>query len=294
VKPSVSSRKILLLGKNGKLGWELHRTLAPLGEVWATSSKELNLLDTGALRSAVREYRPQWIVNAAAYTEVDKAESELDLAFAINATAPGVLAEEALRIGAAFIHYSTDYVFDGTKGEPYTEEDAPNPINAYGRSKLAGEQVVRAVGGAYLILRTAWVYSLRGHNFVTRVLELAQQQETMRIVDDQISNPTWARMLAETTAQVLAKDADHDFRRPGIYHLAGDGFASRYEWAVNILKCAVSVDDAVKDIAPAKTSDFPTAAARPLFSALNCKEFSTVFGLQLPHWSVSTFLAFEA
>ncbi|MBU0512321.1 MAG: dTDP-4-dehydrorhamnose reductase, partial [Chloroflexi bacterium] len=217
--------RILLIGKTGQLGWELRRTLAPLGEVVAVDYPEINLADEKNVRDWVRRTQPQVIINAAAYTAVDKAESEPELAMAINGTAPSVLAEEARSLGGALLHYSTDYVFDGTKGEAYIESDVPNPLSVYGLSKLAGDQNVQQIDGAYLIFRTAWVYSLRQGGFVQKVLGWARENETLRIVGDQVGSPTWARMLAEVTAQVLAMGganlAGWVAERRGLYHLGG-------------------------------------------------------------------------
>jgi len=280
---------ILLLGNTGQLGWELQRTLAPLGQVAALDYPEVNLADAAGLRQIVRRLHPQVIVNATAYTAVDRAESETELAMAVNSRGPGILAEEAAALGAALLHFSTDYVFDGAKGSAYIETDIPNPLNVYGRSKWAGEQAVQQVGGAYLILRTSWVYSLRRDSFVTKVLEWARQQRTLRLVTDQVSNPTWARMLAEVTAQMLAmggRDVGPWLaERRGLYHLAGDGYTSRMEWAQAILRCDPHRDEQViEDILPGRTDDFPSPACRPLFSALNCDHFCEVFGLRLPPW----------
>jgi dTDP-4-dehydrorhamnose reductase len=278
--------RILLIGKNGQLGWELHRTLATLGELIAVDYPEIDLGQPETGRDLIRRIQPQVIVNAAAYTAVDQAETEQELARKINAIAPGILAEEALRLNALFIHYSTDYVFDGTKGTPYTESDVPNPLNFYGLSKLEGEQNVENIGGAYLIFRTSWVYSLRQQSgFVNKVLQWARQQETLHLVNDQISNPTWARMLAEVTAQVLAQGSDTCSERKGLYHLAGSGFTSRFEWAKSILALDPNHgEQTVKELLPASTSEFPTSARRPLFSALDCGNFSDVFELKLPDW----------
>ena len=231
--------KILLLGNTGQVGWELNRTLLTLGELTALDFPQIDMADPDNIRNIVRQSQPDIIVNATAYTNVDKAESEPELAMAINGIGPGVLAEEAKRLGAALIHYSTDYVFDGTKGEPYTEEDEPNPINVYGKTKLAGEQAIEGIGGATLIFRTSWVYSLRRPCFVTKVLQWARENETLRIVDDQISSPTWARTLAEATAQIVAQGrgdpVEYIREKRGLYHLAGGGSCSRYEWAREIL-----------------------------------------------------------
>jgi len=295
---SDSARRILLLGKWGQLGWELHRALCPLGEVIAKDFPEIDLVQGAEVRQLVRDVKPQLIVNATAYTAVDKAESEPELAMAINAEAPGVLAEEAARLNAVLIHYSTDYVFDGTKGQPYRENDTPNPLNMYGKSKLAGEKAIENVGGVYLILRTSWVYSLRRDSFVTKVLEWARKQSTLRIVTDQVSNPTWCRMLAEVTAQLLAMGGknliDWLRERRGLYHLAGAGYASRFEWAQAILSHDPHKEEqVVRELQPARTADFPTAAQRPLFSALDCRHFERTFGLSLPHWEVALRMAME-
>ncbi len=283
---------LLLLGNTGQLGWELQRTLQPLGVVVALDYPEVNLADAAGIRKTVQKHHPQVIANATAYTAVDKAESEPGIAEAINGVGPGVLAEEAKALDAVLIHYSTDYVFDGTKGEPYVEADAPNPLSVYGKSKLAGEQAIQSVGGAYLILRTAWVYSLRRDSFVSKVLGWARKNETLRIVDDQISNPTWCRMLAEMTAQILARGDDYIRERTGLYHLAGDGYASRFEWAKEILALDPNPREQVtKELAPAATADFPTPAQRPLFSALDCGLFQGAFGLRLPSWRGALTLA---
>lgn len=281
---------ILLLGKNGQLGWELQRTLAPLGNVTAIDYDEVDFSDAVKLRQAVRSFAPQIIVNAAAYTDVDRAEAEKDRCFAINSAAPAILAEEAKQRGAVFIHYSTDYVFDGTKGAPYVEADKPNPLNVYGASKFSGEQAVSSVDGAYLILRTAWVYSRRGqNNFVNKVLEWSQQKPVLRIVDDQISNPTWARFLAETTALVLmgarSKPTGWLAERQGLYHLAGGGHASRYDWASAILELSREPSGKSKpELQRASTSEYPTPARRPLFSALDSSRFAETFGLRVVEW----------
>ncbi len=196
--------KLLLLGNLGQLGWELQRSLQPLGSVIALDYPEIDMANTASIRGIIREHRPEMIVNATAYTDVDKAESESDVARAINSIGPGILAEEALKLNAALLHFSTDYVFDGKKGVPYTETDIPKPLNVYGETKLAGEEAVSAAGGEYLIFRTAWVYSLRSKSFINKVLGWARKHESLRVVDDQISSPTWARMLAEISALVLS------------------------------------------------------------------------------------------
>jgi dTDP-4-dehydrorhamnose reductase len=290
--------KVLLFGKTGQLGWELQRTLQPLGEVVALDYPEINMADAANIRKMIRQHRPNIIVNATAYTAVDKAESESELAHAINATGPGVLAEESHELNALLVHYSTDYVFDGTKGTPYVETDSPNPLSVYGKSKLGGEQAIQAVGGAYLILRTAWVYSTRRDSFVSKVLQWARQNENLKIVSDQVSNPTWARMLAEITTLVIAKpgpDFAAYFREKyGVYHLAGIGYTSRFEWAQAILENDPQKDQQiVRTLETARTEDFPTPAERPLFSALDCTRFEKTFGLRLPEWQETLALAMK-
>lgn len=288
--------RILLIGKSGQVGWELERTLAPLGEVVAVDFPEIDLANSAGVRNLVRKVQPQVIVNAAAYTDVDKAESEPDLAFAINGAAPGILAEEAKAIGAALIHYSTDYVFDGQKGKPYVETDLPNPLNVYGQSKLAGERALQAVNGTYLIFRTSWVYSTRQKCFVTQVLRWSREQKILRIVTDQVGSPTWCRMLAEMTAQVLGTSRDNVagwlLGKKGIYHLAGDGSVSRFEWAQAILKNDLAVEEkVVQDVLPGRSVEFPSPAKRPPSTPLSCDLFTSVFKLRLPPWEAQLSLA---
>ena len=284
---------ILLIGKNGQLGWELQRTLATLGELSVVDFPEIDLENPKSVCNLIRQIRPQVVVNAAAYTAVDKAETEQERARKINALAPGILAEETRKLNAIFVHYSTDYVFDGNKGSPYVEEDVPNPLNFYGRSKLEGERLVHQAGGTFLILRTSWVYSLRQQGgFVNKVMQWARQQETLRVVSDQVANPTWARLLAEITAQVLARGVDYIHGRTGLYHLAGSGFASRFEWARAILDVdPARAEQTVNSLLPAESVDFPTPATRPLFSALNCDSFHNKFDLRLPNWKDTLTLA---
>jgi dTDP-4-dehydrorhamnose reductase len=226
--------KILLFGKHGQLGWELQRSLQGLGQVLAYDYPEVDFTAPSSLRRLVEDIGPQIVINAAAYTDVDKAESEAERAKLINAEAPALLAEMCRNLGAALIHYSTDYVFDGQTGTPYTENDAPRPLNVYGQTKLDGEGAIFQAGATSLIFRTAWVYSTRRDSFVSKVLSWAHSQPEIRIVDDQISNPTWARALAEITAQLLAKVGPDPLpwlsERRGLYHLAGWGFTSRLEW----------------------------------------------------------------
>jgi dTDP-4-dehydrorhamnose reductase len=284
--------KILLFGKNGQLGWELRRTLAPLGPITALDYEDVDLVDADQLRQKIAEVRPEIIVNASAYTDVDGAQSRREKAFAINATAPRIMAEQASTFGAPLVHYSTDFVFDGTNTEPYTEQDQPGPVNVYGESKLAGEEAVKGAAGTYLILRTAWLYSMRGNNFVTKVLSWSRKHAVLRIVDDQVSNPTWARILAQLTAHVLERGDGYLRERSGLYHLAGGGHASRFEWAQEILKLDPKPQEQkATEVLRAKTSDIPTPATRPLYSALNCSKFAEVFGLRAPAWEQELKLA---
>jgi dTDP-4-dehydrorhamnose reductase len=291
--------RILLIGNTGQVGWELERTLAPLGDVVAVDYPEIDLANSTLVRSFVRKVQPEVIVNAAAYTDVDKAEREPELAFAVNGIAPGLLAEEANSIKAALIHYSTDFVFDGNKGISYCEEDTPNPINKYGESKLVGERAVRTVDGAYLILRTSWVYSLFRDCFVTRVLNWAREKKTLRIVTDQVGSPTWSRLLAEATAMVLAQGGpdivDWIKERKGLYHLAGRGSASRLEWCRAVLENDSHKEEQIaEEILPAISSDFQMLVERPKVSSLNCEYFTKCFGLSLPHWEKTLALALRS
>jgi len=289
--------RIVLFGKNGQLGWELQRILPSLGEVMALDYEELDLTDLKGLQTTLDELKPNLIVNASAYTAVDRAESERGLAMTINGKAPGVMAEAARRLGAMLVHYSTDYVFDGIKGLPYIETDATHPINIYGESKLVGEEAVQQVADSYVILRTSWVYSLRLQSgFVQKVLSWARQNEVLRIVEDQVGCPTWARMLAEATGLLLAqgKSQPSEYFKPnsGVYHLAGKGGVSRLAWAQAILALdPAHAEQKVKKLEPALSSEFPTPAARPLHSVLNCELFEKTFNLRIPGWEESLELA---
>ncbi|HQN44070.1 MAG TPA: dTDP-4-dehydrorhamnose reductase [Anaerolineaceae bacterium] len=291
-KPSGgSTMRILLFGKTGQLGWELQRTLPCLGEVTALDYPEVDFSHPESLRTVVRSAAPDVVINAVAYTNVDKAEIEPERCQLINATSVGVIAEESARSNATLIHYSTDYVFDGQKGSPYVEQDLPRPLSIYGQSKLDGEQAVQQVHVPAIILRTSWVYSMRQGGFVTKVLQWSRQQTTLRMVTDQVGNPTWARSLAEITAQMLARaggDLDWLNQRRGLYHLGGSGFASRLEWAQAILENDPNAhEQTVTELLPALTADFPTPAVRPLFSAMNCDHFTRTFGLRLPPWQIA-------
>jgi dTDP-4-dehydrorhamnose reductase len=286
---------ILLLGRNGQLGWELHRTLLPLGNVIAVDYPKINMADPKSIQEIVNEVQPNLIVNATAYTNVDKAESEHAAAHAINGVGPGILAQEARKFKAVFVHYSTDYVFGDSKKSPYSEEDVPEPINMYGVSKLEGEKAVQEIGGSYLIFRTSWVYSMRGNSFVTKVLKWAKSQDELRVVEDQISTPTWARFLAEATSsaliKVMVKNSIDASPYWGLYHLTDGGIASRYEWAKQILMAGYG--DARIRVIPVRTDEFPTPAERPEYSVLNCDKFVQTFESMLPGWKNTLSLALE-
>ncbi|MGA1874475.1 MAG: dTDP-4-dehydrorhamnose reductase [bacterium] len=284
--------KILLIGCNGQIGWELNRTLQSLGEIEALDYPAIDLALPDNIREQVRRIQPQLIVNAAAYTAVDKAEEEPELAMAINGMAPGILAEEARRIKAALVHYSTDYVFDGSRSEPYTEDDTPNPVSTYGRSKWRGEKAVREVGPPHLVLRTSWVYGSRGKNFMLTMLRLAREKEEIRIVDDQIGSPTWCRLVAEATAQILAQGI-RDWpgflsEKGGLYHLCAGGRTSWFHFAEAILRLDPDrAGQKVKRLLPISTAEYPTPARRPAYSLLSCEALYQTFGLRLPDWDLS-------
>lgn len=285
---------ILVTGKNGQVGWELRRTLATIGNVIAFDSKTMDLANPDSIRAAIGLIRPSIIVNAAAYTAVDRAEAEPDLAMAVNGIAPGVMAEEAGRIGALLVHYSTDYVFDGTKEGPYTEEDTPNPINIYGKTKLAGEEAVRSSGCDHLIFRTSWVYGARGTNFLLTMLRLFKERDSLNIVDDQKGAPTWSRMIAEATSQVLAKfiRPDGEFVFPsgysGLYHLSAAGVTTWYGFAVAISN-AVDQGGACK-ITPITSDGYRCAAKRPKNSIMSNDKLFKTFGIRMPEWGVQLYL----
>jgi len=266
--------RILLTGATGQVGWELRKTLAPLGEVRHLDRFGLNLADVPTLVASVRALQPGIIVNAAAYTAVDKAESERDEAFAVNATGPRVLAEEAKRIGALLVHYSTDYVFDGEKPSPYVEDDPTHPLSVYGESKLAGEQAILKSGCRHLVLRTSWVYGPRGRNFYLTMLRLAKERPELRVVDDQVGAPTSSLEIARATAALLAKGAQ------GLYHMAAAGETSWRGFARAILKQAGMSTPVV----PIRTEDYPTPAKRPRNSRLDCSKLRREHGVALAPW----------
>jgi dTDP-4-dehydrorhamnose reductase len=286
--------KILLTGRNGQVGYELERSLQGLGEIVALDRAIVDLSDSGKLRELVRTVKPALIINPAAYTGVDQAECEPDLAMRINADAPAVMAEEARKLGAALVHYSTDYVFDGTKSGNYAEDDVPNPQNAYGRSKLAGEQAIQASGVPHVILRTSWVYGTRGRNFLRTVQRLAQERDELRIVADQFGAPTWSRTIADATAHMLAKlqgkagakgerciadETWHD--HAGLYHLTAQGKTSWYGFSQEIVAQLVLPHKPV--VVAISTAEYPLPARRPQSSVLCSEKFMRTF-CSLPDW----------
>ena len=283
--------KILLLGKDGQVGWELQRALAPLGELRALGRAEADFTDPESLRAVVRAFVPDVIVNAAAYTAVDKAEADAAMAHNVNAVSPGVLAEEAAAGNAWLVHYSTDYVFDGTKEGAWVETDAVNPLSVYGRTKYDGEQRIAATGARHLILRTSWVFAPRGGNFAKTMLRLAKERETLNVVADQHGAPTGAELLADVTALALHRiaapgaDAQH---LSGVYHLAAAGSTTWHAYAQHVLAQAQSHGAELKAgpdaVQPIAASAFPTPAARPANSRLDCSKFSASFGVHLPDW----------
>ena len=275
----MSGATILLTGAAGQLGFELQRSLAPHGEVVALGRRELDMSDAGAIADTVRARRPQLIVNAAAYTAVDRAESDAAAAHAINATAPAVLASEARRLGATLIHFSTDYVFDGIATTPYTEQATPRPLSVYGRSKLDGEQAIESSGCAHLIFRTSWVYGERGGNFLLTMQRLARERDELRVVDDQIGVPNWSRDLAAAVARVVAVGAAALVEKSGIYHLSAHGPTSWFAFARAIIG-----DVARPRVVPITTAEYPTPARRPAYGVLATAKFETTFGFALGDW----------
>ncbi|HYD60640.1 MAG TPA: dTDP-4-dehydrorhamnose reductase [Noviherbaspirillum sp.] len=292
--------RILVTGRTGQVGYELERSLQGLGEIVALDREQMDLADLDAVRAVIRDIRPGLIVNPAAYTAVDKAESEPERAMLINGEAPGVIAEEARKLGAAVIHYSTDYVFDGSKPDAYTEEDTPSPLNVYGRTKLAGEQAVQASGAPHLILRTSWVYGTRGRNFLLTVQRLAAERDELRIVNDQYGAPTWCRTIADTTAHIIAGlgagkgnggiDADLWHEKSGLYHLTAQGQITWHGFAQAIVGHRST--QRKPPVVPIATRDYPLPARRPLNSVLSCRKLTDTF-CQLPKWDNALSLCLE-
>lgn len=290
--------RILLTGSTGQVGWELQRTLMTLGEVIcvgrevASPSLRMDLSTPETIRAVIREVKPDLIVNPAAYTAVDKAEAEPELAMVVNGMAPGVIAEEAKLLGAGVIHYSTDYVFNGNQATPYTEQDIPDPQNVYGQTKLAGEKAIQAVGIPHIILRTSWVYGLRGKNFLLTMLKLSREREELRVVDDQVGAPTWSRMIAEATAQFISQ-GKQDLNEllsdnSGIYHLTATGQTSWYGFAKAIFELDQNRNQQkLKQLHQIASTEYPTPAKRPTYSSLDTSKISSHFGLFLPNWQTS-------
>src|SRR5271170_4814881 len=307
------NRKILLTGKNGQLGDDLQHVLSRLGNVVATDRQQLDLSRPAEIRKLIREIHPTLIVNAAAYTAVDQAEKDEAAALAINSQAPAIMAEEAKKIGAALVHYSTDYVFDGSKNSPFDENDPTNPISVYGRTKLAGEQAVRDSGVDHLIFRTAWVYSTRGKNFLLTILRLATQREELRIVRDQIGAPTWSREIAGATAKALEQICNRAegtaawSERSGTYHMTAGGESNWFEFTQAILQEAAQSPHfttwfqaatngkelITRRLIPITTAEYPTPARRPAYSVLSNSKLNRVFGIQMPDWRQQLSLAFS-
>ena len=285
--------RILIFGKNGQVGYELCRTLSTLGEVYAADRNECDLTDKTAIVNTLDAFKPTVIANTAAYTAVDKAESEPELAFKLNAEAPGIMADWAAKHKSLMIHYSTDYVFDGTKKEPWTEDDKPNPLNVYGESKLAGDINIQNSGCAHLIFRTSWVYGARGKNFYLTIKKLLQEKDEIRVVNDQYGAPTWCCTIAEATGQILAQiqsplfDADaHSLS--GIYNLTNSGVTTWYGFAETILQKNIKTGERRQaSLFPVRTQEYPTQAVRPCNSSLSLNKLSMTFGITMPVWNSS-------
>lgn len=282
---------ILLFGKNGQVGWELQRSLSVLGTVTALDFDSTehcgDFANSAGVADTVRALRPNVIVNAAAHTAVDKAESEPEFARTLNATTPSAIAQEAAKLGAWLVHYSTDYVFDGSGSRPWVETDTPAPLSVYGRTKLEGEQLIQQSGALHLILRTSWVYGARGGNFAKTMLRLAQERERLTVIDDQWGAPTGADLLADVTAHAI-RQLQQRPQDAGLYHCVAAGETTWNAYAKYVLAQAQIAQPAIeikaKEVAPVPTSAFPTPAVRPHNSRLNTGKLQTTFGLQLPHW----------
>jgi len=292
--------RILLTGPGGQVGWECRRSLQAMGRVNSVGRVECDLAKPDSIRALVRQAAPDLIVNAAAYTAVDRAEAEPDLAQAVNATAPAVLAEEAKRLGASLIHLSTDYVFDGSKPGPYVESDPCNPLSVYGRTKLLGEQAILSCGAAALILRTSWVYAMRGQNFPSTIVRLAREREELRIVDDQWGAPTWARAIAEAIAVIIAR-AGRDraaiaasfAERGGVFHMTAGGRTNWHQFAAHVLQRVADPQRRLRSTVPIPTRDYPTPARRPMNSVLDCTRLARLWGVALPPWELALDLALD-
>lgn len=281
--------KILLFGKVGQVGWELRRTLAPMCQLTAIDYPDVDFTAPDSIRRAIADTAPDVIINAAAYTAVDKAETELALATKINADAPGIMAEEAARRGALVVHYSTDYVFDGTKTTPYVETDPAAPLGAYARTKHAGDEAIRRTGASHLIFRLCWVYGARGVNFMLTMQRLAREREKLRVVADQIGCPTWSRMIAETTAHALRQVRTPADARAvtGTYHLCSTGHTSWHGFASAIIDLMPADTKKCREVEAITSAEYPTPTKRPAYSVMSCAKLEATFNLRLPHWQDS-------
>jgi dTDP-4-dehydrorhamnose reductase len=279
--------KVLINGRNGQVSHELQRRLGAVGELIVLGRDQLDLAQPDQIRRQVQNLRPDLIINAAAHTAVDLAESEPQAAFAINAIAPGILAEEALALDIPLIHYSTDYVFDGLKAGPYNEDDAPNPLGVYGKSKLAGEQAIRDVQGRHLILRTSWVYSTHGRNFLLTMQRLLQEKPELRVVADQIGAPTWAGTIANSTLALIERWRANEVANWGTYHLSAQGETSWFGFAQAIGEALRQQGKPCAALLPIPSSDYPTPAARPLNSRLDCSRLQRDWGVNQPDWQTA-------
>ena len=279
--------KILLLGLHGQVSQALQHALQGAGELTVLGREQLDVAQPELIRQRVQNLRPELIINAAAHTAVDQAENEPELAFAINATAPGILAEAAAELGVPLIHYSTDYVFEGNHTAPYRESDATHPLSVYGRSKLAGEKAIQAVGGMHLILRTSWVYSQHGKNFLLTMQRLLQERESVSVVDDQIGAPTWAGTIAQATAQLITQWHSGNPGPWGVYHLTAQGETSWFGFASAIAAHLRSQGKTVATLDPIPSSAYPTPAPRPLNSRLDCSRLQQHWQVQLPTWQAA-------
>lgn len=279
--------KILINGRHGQVSHELQQRLGVVGELVVLGRDQLDLAQPDQIRRQVQNIRPDLIINAAAHTAVDLAESEPQSAFAINAVAPGILAEEALALDIPLIHYSTDYVFDGTKAGPYNEDDTPNPLGVYGKSKLAGEQAIRDVQGKHLILRTSWVYSTHGRNFLLTMQRLLQEKPELRVVSDQIGAPTWAGTIANSTLALIERWQANDIANWGTYHLSAQGETSWFGFAQAIGEALRQQGKPCADLLPIPSSDYPTPAARPLNSRLDCSRLQRDWSVSQPDWQTA-------
>jgi dTDP-4-dehydrorhamnose reductase len=285
--------KILIFGRVGQVGWELRHKLACLGQVSSVDFPEIDFSKPETIREAVRAAEPTVIVNAAAYTAVDKAEATPEPAWALNATGPAVIAEEAKRLGALMVHYSTDYVYDGSKQGAWVETDAPGPLNVYGQTKLAGDEAIAAAGGDYLILRTSWVYGARGANFLLTMLRLAKDRPELRIVDDQTGSPTTSECIAQATADILAQvfspRGEGMAGRSGVYHLTNSGATTWFGFAKEFLSRQANCPK----LTPIPASEYPVPAKRPVNSVLSCEKLAGTFGVRMPSWEVALDLVLE-